>query len=92
MGFLRTIKICSTLSFGGEVKPEVPCKEFYEYEKKYFVDKILHFHPPDLPDLLLDNYTVRIAGEHSVSGGWIRSFLQTTSHTMVLYALVSPED
>jgi hypothetical protein len=24
-GFLRAIKILSTLSFGGEVKPEVPC-------------------------------------------------------------------
>jgi hypothetical protein len=27
-GFLRAIKICSTTSFGGEVKPSVPCHRF----------------------------------------------------------------
>jgi hypothetical protein len=26
-GFLRAIKICSTSSFGWEVKPEVPCRK-----------------------------------------------------------------
>jgi hypothetical protein len=39
-GFLRAIKIHSTTSFGGEVKPQAPCrkilrhnKETYEYER-----------------------------------------------------------
>jgi hypothetical protein len=39
-GFLRTIEIRSTLSFGGEIRPSVPCrqilwyvKELYEYER-----------------------------------------------------------
>jgi hypothetical protein len=39
-GFLRAIKIHSTASFGGEVKPSVPCRKFlwyvrepYEYER-----------------------------------------------------------
>jgi hypothetical protein len=34
-GFLRAIKIRSTASFGGEVKPSVPqhVKEHYEYER-----------------------------------------------------------
>jgi hypothetical protein len=27
-GFLRVIKIRSTTSFGGEVKPSVPCRRF----------------------------------------------------------------
>jgi hypothetical protein len=39
-GFLRTIHICGTLSFGGKVKPSAPCrkilqhlKELYEYDR-----------------------------------------------------------
>jgi hypothetical protein len=46
-GFLKTNKIRSTTSFGGEVKPLVPCRKTlrhvknpYEYEKRYFVGKI----------------------------------------------------
>jgi hypothetical protein len=46
-GFLKTNKIRSTTSFGGEVKPSVPCRKIlrhvknpYEYEKRYFVEKI----------------------------------------------------
>jgi hypothetical protein len=30
-GLLRTIKICSTPSFGGEVKPSVPCHKILHH-------------------------------------------------------------
>jgi hypothetical protein len=32
-GFLRAIKICSTPSFGWEVKPEVPCLQILRHIK-----------------------------------------------------------
>jgi hypothetical protein len=32
-GFLRVIKIRSTTSFGGEVKPSVPCRRFTAFKK-----------------------------------------------------------
>jgi hypothetical protein len=32
-GFLRVIKICSTPSFGCEVKPEVPCRKILRHVK-----------------------------------------------------------
>jgi hypothetical protein len=32
-GFLRAIKICSTPSFGWEVKPEVPCHKILWHVK-----------------------------------------------------------
>jgi hypothetical protein len=42
-GFLTATKIRSTPSFGGEVKPEAPCRKIYgmqkitcKYEEKYF--------------------------------------------------------
>jgi hypothetical protein len=52
-GFLKVIKICSITSFGGKVKPSIPCykilwhvKEPYRYEKIYFIGKIQgHFLP-----------------------------------------------
>jgi hypothetical protein len=50
MDLIRAIKICTMTSFGGEVKPSVPChkilrhvKEPYKYKKIYFVGKI-HSH------------------------------------------------
>jgi hypothetical protein len=48
MGVLRVMKICTSTPFGGEVKPSFPCckilwhvKELCEYEKRYFIGKIL---------------------------------------------------
>jgi hypothetical protein len=35
-GFLRAIKIRSTLSFGREVKPEVPCRKILRHVKDPF--------------------------------------------------------
>jgi hypothetical protein len=32
-GFLRAIKICSTTSFGAEVKPEAPCRKILRFLK-----------------------------------------------------------
>jgi hypothetical protein len=32
-GFLRVIKIRSTTSFGGEVKPSAPCRRFTECKR-----------------------------------------------------------
>jgi hypothetical protein len=35
-GFLRSIKSLSTTSFGGEVKPSVPCRKITpKYEQRY---------------------------------------------------------
>jgi hypothetical protein len=63
------IKIRRPPSFG-EVKLSAPCrrilrraKDLYEYEKRYFVDKIRNFIRPNLPDLLLDGSAGRIAGD-----------------------------
>jgi hypothetical protein len=33
-GFLRAAKICSTPSFGGEVKPEAPCHKILQHVKE----------------------------------------------------------
>jgi hypothetical protein len=70
-GFLRVIKIHSTPSFRGEVKPSAPCREILwhikkvcEYER-YFVDTVHNFLCPDPPELLLDGSIGRIAREHS---------------------------
>jgi hypothetical protein len=48
--FLMAIKIRSTTSFGGGVKPSVPCRKIlrhvknpYRYEKRYSVGNILKF-------------------------------------------------
>jgi hypothetical protein len=35
-GFLRAIKICSTTSFGGEVKPLVLCCEILQHVKELY--------------------------------------------------------
>jgi hypothetical protein len=35
VGFLRAIKVRSTPSFGGEVKPEAPCHNILRYVKNY---------------------------------------------------------
>jgi hypothetical protein len=34
-GFLRVIKICSTLFFGWEVRPEAPCHKILQHVKNY---------------------------------------------------------
>jgi hypothetical protein len=57
--FLRAIKIRSTTSFGGEVKPSVPCKflrhvtESYRYERRYFVEKFTAISRQVVPALLI---------------------------------------
>jgi hypothetical protein len=62
-GFLRVIKIRSTTSFGGEVKPSVPCRRFtalkrtfgHEEEPVVSVSKIQSGHfSPKSPDRLPD--------------------------------------
>jgi hypothetical protein len=59
---LREIKIRRTPSFGGEVTPEVPCREILrrvkttsKYEQRYFEGQINHFLRQVFPDLLLDD-------------------------------------
>jgi hypothetical protein len=68
-GFLTAIKIRSTPSFGGEVKPSVPCHEIlryikgpFEVRKRYFVRQN-SFPSPVHPALLLDVSACRIAIE-----------------------------
>jgi hypothetical protein len=34
-GFLRVVEFRSTPSFGGEVKPEVPCRKILRHVKNY---------------------------------------------------------
>jgi hypothetical protein len=36
-GFLRAIKIRSTTSFGGEVKPSSPCRKMLRHVKDHFI-------------------------------------------------------
>jgi hypothetical protein len=55
---------------------------------KYFANKIHYFLRTGPPDLLLDGSAGGIARERS--GGWIGSFLQSTSSTTVLHAHISP--
>jgi hypothetical protein len=66
-GFLRAIKLRSTTSFGGEVKPSVLCrkilrraKDAFEVWKRYFI-KQNSFHLSVTPALLLDESAGRIA-------------------------------
>jgi hypothetical protein len=35
-GFLRAIKICSTPSFGGDVKPSAQCRKILRHVKNHF--------------------------------------------------------
>jgi hypothetical protein len=59
--FLRTIKIRSTTSFGGKVKPSAPCRKILRHVKdpsgvrqRYFAGKINgHFSPCFSPRRLL---------------------------------------
>jgi hypothetical protein len=67
-GFSRAIKMSSTPSFGGKVKPSGPRKilshvKTSKYEQGYFGGQIHNFLHQVLPDLLLDDSTVRIARE-----------------------------
>jgi hypothetical protein len=39
-GFIRAVKIRSSTSFGGEVKPSVPCREVLRRVKEHNEDKI----------------------------------------------------
>jgi hypothetical protein len=67
-GFLRTIKIRSTLSFRLEVKPSAPCRKILRYVKIPFRTKILLkakfiFSSPVTPALLLEDCAGMIARE-----------------------------
>jgi hypothetical protein len=60
-GFLKAIKIRSTLSFGGEVKPSAHVARLYSMlqipsknERRYLVSPNSSFSSPVFPDLLLD--------------------------------------
>jgi hypothetical protein len=73
-GFLRVIKIRSTTSFGGEVKPSVPCRRFtackrilWAWIKMLRKPNCLHFSPKS-PDCLPDG-----------SGGHIRIDTNTSA-------------
>jgi hypothetical protein len=70
-GFLRVIKIRSTTSFGGEVKPSAPCrrltacKRTLQAWKRYFVSKIQR--PCFSPMSLLLRYEMATAEESGLS-------------------------
>jgi hypothetical protein len=60
MDFLRTIKVCSTTFFRGEVKPSDAyskmlrhIKKYYEVRKRYFIGKVQR---PFLANFLLFCY------------------------------------
>jgi hypothetical protein len=90
-GFLRAIKICSTPSFGWEVKPEVPCRKILRHVE----DPLRHFTcwqakfsplrpsiPPNCPRCLL-------VGLPQSSGGWVRNCAQPAWLSTLTY---HPED
>jgi hypothetical protein len=59
-GFLNSVKFRSSLSFGGEVKPSVPCRKVLrlakitsKYEQRYFEVQINYLRQVP-PDLLVD--------------------------------------
>jgi hypothetical protein len=64
-GFLRAIKIRSSPSFGGEVKPSVPCRKILRHVREPFKEtSVWHIHhfPCSVPHaVLLDD--CRIARE-----------------------------
>jgi hypothetical protein len=86
-GFLRAIKIRSTPSFGGEVKPEAPCHNIFRhvkitcrYEQKYFARPNSSF-PFRIPPACYQMALLVILPDNS--GGRIRSFpLSTSFHHM----------
>jgi hypothetical protein len=45
--FLTAIKIRSTASFGGEVKPETPCRKILRHVKYHFKCEQRYFRVPD---------------------------------------------
>jgi hypothetical protein len=90
-GFLRVLIICSTPSFGGEVKLETPChkilwrvKTTCKYEQKYFKVKfsVLSPIPPICYQMSL------LVGMLGSSGGRVRSLHHYS--TMVLHVHASP--
>jgi hypothetical protein len=66
-GILGAITICSTPSFGGEVKPSAPCREILRHVKELFEvwTKIIRnsFPSPVPPALLLDHSVGKIYRE-----------------------------
>jgi hypothetical protein len=67
---LKAIKISSTPSYGGEVKPEAPCSKILrrvniasKHEQRYFEGQIHHFLRDVSPDFLPDDFTGRIGRE-----------------------------
>jgi hypothetical protein len=69
-GFLKAIKILSTPSFGGEVKPLAACRKILQHvknlsknERDTSQNKVGDFLSQVPPNLLLDEHDVRIARE-----------------------------
>jgi hypothetical protein len=90
-GFLRVIKIQSTTSFGGEVKPSVPCRRFTAckrtlrawiemFRKAKF--KSLHFSPKS-PDCLPDGSGGHIRIDRTVARPVFQSPTDTNTHDLV---------
>jgi hypothetical protein len=48
-GFLRAIKICSTPSFRGEVKPSAPCCKILQYIKELYENERYFRQNPSIP-------------------------------------------
>jgi hypothetical protein len=93
-GYLRTIKICSTASFGGEVKPEAPCKILQhvkitcKYEQKSFATPNPLFNSPVPPSWYL--LLTLLVGLPDSCGEKSGVFLCRYNSTMVLDAHISP--
>jgi hypothetical protein len=87
-GFLRSIKIHSTPSFGGEVKPSVPCRKILQHVKepcrvwkRYFVGKIQRTFPPQVSRASL---LIVSAGKCDSSGGRIWIFYKSDADSQYI--------
>jgi hypothetical protein len=88
-GFLRVIKIRSTTSFGGEVKPSVPCRRFTACKRTLrawikMLRKLncLHFSPKS-PDCLPDGSGGHIRIDRIVARPVDQSPTATNAHDLV---------
>jgi hypothetical protein len=79
--FLRAIKIHSTSSFGGEAKPEAPCRKILRHVKDHLqvlrgICKIKFSFPWLLPPACYRK--TLLVGLRESSGRWVRSFPLST--------------
>ena len=69
VGFFQGEKILSTPSFGGEVKPSVPCRRFMACKKSLNATWKSGIHRPFLANIV-PPFAARISGETTSGESW----------------------